>query len=139
MHVSRGDKHKEMELLDLPEYLSKALPIMLTFGVKNAFLSTEDADVVALAESAFSSINWLVTPDERKNPDIKGFRAGNLTEEFYLAMRNLHIASSCDFFVGARASNWCRLIDETTFRWTWWDLHIDAHGHEEDSAAYTQY
>ena len=140
VHVRRGDKHKEMKLLDLPEYLSKALPIILTFGVKNAFLSTEDADVVASAESNFSRINWLVTPDERKNPDFNEFHAGNLTEEFYLAMRNLHIASSCDFFVGARASNWCRLIDETQRSGgLGGTYYIDAHGYEEDSAAYTQY
>ena len=140
VHVRRGDKYKEMKLLDLPEYLSKALPIMLTFGVKNAFLSTEDPDVVATAESKFSSINWFVTPDERKNPDLKQFRAGNLTEEFYLAMRNLHLASSCDFFVGARASNWCRLIDETQrSSGLGGTYYIDAHGHEEDSVAYTKW
>lgn len=138
IHVRRGDKHKEMKLLDLSAYLSRALPIMLAFGVQNVFLSTEDPDVVVRAHSEYSAINWFVTSDERRNPNLYQFKQGNLTEEFYLAMRNLYLASDSDFFVGTRRSNWCRLIDETQrANGLGGTYYVDAHGSEELTEAYT--
>eukprot|EP00223_Ostreococcus_mediterraneus_P000919 CAMPEP_0179719174 /NCGR_PEP_ID=MMETSP0938-20121108/3290_1 /TAXON_ID=548131 ORGANISM="Ostreococcus mediterraneus, Strain clade-D-RCC1107" /NCGR_SAMPLE_ID=MMETSP0938 /ASSEMBLY_ACC=CAM_ASM_000576 /LENGTH=552 /DNA_ID=CAMNT_0021593003 /DNA_START=420 /DNA_END=2078 /DNA_ORIENTATION=- len=140
IHVRRGDKHKEMRLLDLDDHLRHALPLMLAFGVKNIFLSTEDPEVIQRAVTAFPAINWYFTNDERHNPNFSQFMKSNRTNEFLLAMRNLHIAAKCDFFIGARASNWCRLIDETQrFNGLGGTYYIDAHGNLEESGAYTNW
>jgi len=140
IHVRRGDKHKEMRLLDLDDYLQHALPLMLAFGVKNIFLSTEDPAVIQRAVTAFPAVNWYFTNDERHNPNFSQFMKSNRTNEFLLAMRNLQLAAKCDFFVGARASNWCRLIDETQrFNGLGGTYYIDAHGSLEESDAYTNW
>ena len=62
----------------------------------------------------------------------------NRTEQFLLAMRNLYLAASSDFFLGARASNWCRLIDEVQrSNGLGGTYYIDAHGSHENSENYT--
>ena len=137
IHVRRGDKQREMTMLDLEDYLQYAIPICLGFGVRNIFLSTEDPDVVARAFVAYSSFNWIVTDDIRQNPDFEGFMRANKTREFLSSMKNLYAAAECDFFVGARASNWCRLIDETKrFNGLGGTYYIDAHGQRENTWEY---
>jgi len=134
MHVRRGDKHKEMRLLDLEDYLQYSIPICLGFGVRNIFLSTEDPDVVDRALIDYPAFNWVFTDDIRKNPSFEGFMQENKTREYLSSMNNLYAAAECDFFVGARASNWCRLIDEINrFDGLGGTYYIDAHGQREDS------
>jgi hypothetical protein len=137
IHVRRGDKQKEMTMLDLEDYLQYAIPICLGFGVRNIFLSTEDPDILNRALVEYPSFNWIFTDDTRQNPDFAGFMQANKTREFLSSMKNLYAAAGCDFFVGARASNWCRLIDETKrFDGLGGTYYIDAHGHREDSWEY---
>ncbi len=140
MHIRRGDKHQEMQLLDTEEYLKRILPVMIAFGVRNIFLSTEDPEPIASAMRRFSAINWIFTDDVRKNPSWHDLMASNLTEEFLLAMRNLYLAAEADFFIGTRESNWCRLIDETQkANGLGGTYYIDAHGHLEESEKYTDW
>lgn len=140
IHVRRGDKHKEMRLLDLEDYLHFAIPISLAFGVKNIFLSTEDPTIVENAFMNFSSFNWIVTEDERRNPNFEEFMRANKTAEFILAMKNLYAAADCDFLLGTRASNWCRLIDETKrFDGLGGTYYIDAHGRIQNSSSYADW
>jgi len=140
IHVRRGDKHKEMALLDLEEYLQYAIPICLGFGIRNIFLSTEDPIIVDRAFVEYSAFNWIVTDDIRQNPDFEGFMQANKTREFLSSMNNLYAAAECDFLVGARASNWCRLIDEIKrFDGLGGTYYIDAHGQPEDSTGYVNW
>ena len=72
--------------------------------------------------------------------EVEEFMASNKTKEFLLSMKNLYAATECDFFVGTRASNWCRLIDEIKrFDGLGGTYYVDAHGHLETSSAYAEW
>jgi len=140
IHVRLGDHWKEMRLLDLDAYLKRSLPVMLAYGVRNVFLSTEDENVVKDALGNYSSINWIYTEQERSNPDFEEFMQSNLTEQFVQDMKNLYLATEADFFVGARLSNWCRLIDEIQKgNGLGGTYYLDVHGQLERSEGYTSW
>ena len=137
IHVRHGDKMVEMTLLDLKHYIRKIVPIMIVFGVRNIFLSTEDPAVVKEAQSRFGSFRWFLTNEKRSNHGQVGLKRGNVTDVFHFSMKNLVLAASCDLFVGTRQSNWNRLIDEIQrSAGGGGTYYIDAHNYLERSAGY---
>ncbi|GBG67894.1 hypothetical protein CBR_g1013 [Chara braunii] len=113
------DKRREMSLFDLPAYMRFAEGIRgRDPDLRNVWLSTEGEAVVKLAEE-YASYGWRIfytrqhrikeTQADYDN-EVRGNGANFELVEKSLA--NLVIASEADYFVGALASNWCRLIDE---------------------------
>ncbi len=142
IHVRHGDKHSEMKLLGLGDYIHRILPIMYVFGIRNIFLSTEDQVVIESATHDYSMFHWFFTPpgDQRKNPDFKTLRNGNRTANLLYSLLNLFLASSCDVFVGTRMSNWNRLIDEAQrSSGSGGTYYVDAHNLTEQSPDYVGY
>ncbi|CAI7853480.1 unnamed protein product [Closterium sp. NIES-54] len=116
MHVRQGDKGHEMLLFSLASYVYLGHRLRLHVpNLKHVWLSTEMQTVVDEAVSRFQDWIFLFTKVQRQTGN-KFFYSyeqsagpGAVTAASFV---NLIIASECDFFVGALASNWNRLINE---------------------------
>jgi hypothetical protein len=130
-HVRHGDKATEMALLETPAYflaaegLVRAQPLAFSRAL---FLSTEDPLVVD--EAAGFAPRWaviasriprLAVVDGRRGTEgpveqvrLLGAPAGVTVRSYLL---QLLMALECDGWVGTRASNWNRLVDELRCVW----------------------
>jgi len=127
MHIREGDKWKESgnELAHFPTYWAQARAAQSEnpLGVARiVFLSGENPDNVAalLNASRQTPGGWLgavsVLPRQNSNGYQQALKFGveQMTAQWLL---QLTIALECDVFVGARLSNWNRLIDELRCTW----------------------
>ncbi|GJP29117.1 hypothetical protein CLOM_g11305 [Closterium sp. NIES-68] len=116
MHVRQGDKGHEMLLFSLASYVYLGHRLRLHVpNLKHVWLSTEMQTVVDEAVSRFQDWIFLFTKVQRQTGN-KFFYSyeqsagpGAVTAASFV---NLLVASQCDFFIGALASNWNRLINE---------------------------
>jgi hypothetical protein len=134
-HVRHGDKGSETNLVPFSEYLAAAERLVRNgpFALRRAlFVSSEDADVFAEANSSEAVLNssWATRWYDFPTANIGGLEqmgalasvmpAGRLIR-FHLLQLLMHL--ECDAWVGTRASNWNRLIDELRSVW------VDKRGH----------
>ena len=131
IHVRHGDKGSEMRLVPLSEYVYAAEHFVnqnpLYFR-KMMYVSSEDPDVIQEAKNITRLISDEGTPDNewtvftsRMNRDntspfhqLERFGRQNTTYQWLLTIL---IALECDMWVGTRASNWNRIIDELRCVW----------------------
>jgi hypothetical protein len=133
-HVRHGDKGSVMRLVDFGDYVAKAedLKRNAPFHLRRAlFVSSEDSAVFTNASSPAAMLGswaslWYDFPManegglEQMRLLEKEAPRGRLVRFHFLALL-MHL--ECDAWVGTRASNWCRLIDELRSVW------VDKHSH----------
>jgi len=96
-------------------WLIHSVVALLQFGARSVFLSTEDESAVTeLVRKWNSSYDFYFTKVPRYNtsPWQSIELIGGPDQELQVSLAQLFLAVECDFFVGTRTSNWCRLIDE---------------------------
>eukprot|EP00999_Lentomonas_sp_LEN2_P000519 NODE_151_length_2101_cov_53.054205_g127_i0.p1 GENE.NODE_151_length_2101_cov_53.054205_g127_i0~~NODE_151_length_2101_cov_53.054205_g127_i0.p1 ORF type:complete len:565 (+),score=63.46 NODE_151_length_2101_cov_53.054205_g127_i0:93-1787(+) len=113
IHVRMSDKAKEMKLKSLTWYMHEAEKLKrLNPNMSTIFISSEDG-LVMRATTKFPQWKFLSVPEDRENLNhqkfIGKFGSQRLME---ISMLNLHFHQQCDYYIAARLSNWCRLIDE---------------------------
>lgn len=146
MHVRHGDKSTEMSLVPFSTYLTKASDVVAinpsrgSFS-KAVFLSTEDPNVIdemhrfaaldvpcdsavqskKACDYTTSNLQWtfFYTKDmPRKNGGPgQEMERGNEVNTTLLHLGELMLALEAGMWVGTRASNWCRLIEELAQVW----------------------
>ncbi|TPX69142.1 hypothetical protein SpCBS45565_g02635 [Spizellomyces sp. 'palustris'] len=127
LHVRHGDKGSEMTLIPFSAYVETVQKYAAEnpMGVyKRLFVSSEDSEVIHSANllplsdrdnGTTSSRTWEVftshIPRYNKGPmdQLSLFGRSTMTLSWYL---QLWMGLECDGWVGTRASNWNRIIDE---------------------------
>lgn len=130
IHIRRGDKYKEMRLIENDVYIEafeKMVSVMpLHFSSKSVFLSGDEEN----------DIQFCKTKLEEKNFHVIYSRIPRWPNGYFIEMifedehiRNnkqlyalyhlfqLQMSLEADGWIGTRASNWCRLIDELRCIW----------------------
>jgi hypothetical protein len=130
LHVRHGDKGNEMHLVLDKKYYDEAESLVLhaPFSYhRAAFVSTEDPSTIEYAKSIDNRPNinhgwqyiWYDVPRINSNgadqlEKISTIKRGVLTHIWWL---QLFMSLECDAWIGTRASNWNRLIDELRCIW----------------------
>ncbi|KNC97177.1 uncharacterized protein SPPG_07564 [Spizellomyces punctatus DAOM BR117] len=127
LHVRHGDKGSEMTLIPFSTYIETVQKYAAEnpMGVyKRLFVSSEDPEVIHSAnllpisdrdDGTTSSRTWEIftsdIPRYNKGPmdQLSLFGRSTMTLSWYL---QLWMGLECDGWVGTRASNWNRIIDE---------------------------
>ncbi|KAJ3010046.1 hypothetical protein HKX48_007605 [Thoreauomyces humboldtii] len=127
LHVRHGDKASEMTLMPFTTYVDAAEKFTSEnpqVAVKRLFVSSEDPGVIAdasrLPEQAQKALtspanHWQVYTSDIPRVDsgpfqqIEKYGPTTMTRSWYL---QLWMALECDSYIGTRASNWNRIIDE---------------------------
>lgn len=127
-HVRHGDKYTEMQLQGTERYTnaSRALVQDQPLALRRVlFVSTEDPDVPAqaadiLVPRGWSVLHWTIKRSNRgplQQVQDLGEASAGLTTRTHL--QQMLMSLEADAWVGTRASNWNRLLDE--LRCTWVD------------------
>eukprot|EP00158_Paraphelidium_tribonemae_P004456 Partr_v1_DN26765_c1_g1_i3_m8637 len=129
-HIRHGDKSVEMQLLDLPVYITKAEQVVAENPLayfKTIFVSTEDQAVIDAARKQLSigqgttaNHAWTVYTSNihRINgspyEQLKEFGKSQMTHEW---LHQLVMSLEADIEIGTMGSNWNRMISELKCIW----------------------
>jgi len=129
-HIRRGDKYKEMRLIDDEVYIEAFVKMIsempLHFSSHTIFLSSDDEEAIQSSKKKLESMGYSVIYSK-----IPRWKNGNYiemmdTDEYIRKHRQdfamyhlleLQMSMEADGWIGTRASNWNRMIDELRCIW----------------------
>ena len=122
-HIRHGDKHKEMRLVDPAAYLEAAERLTqlqpLAFGARTYLVTSDSEAAVEASRALAAQRGWaFIASDIPRGRDGFVLREGGVNAtSMGDHLLQLLMALEADAWVGTRASNWNRLIDELRCVW----------------------
>jgi hypothetical protein len=126
MHIRGGDKWQEMTLVPPLRYTEAAIGLMrnapLSFAPRSIFVSADDQNAIAetrrAAEEAHLSVTYSHIPRQPGGHSLQVWKQqGNALAKTHTHLLQLLMSLEADSWIGTRASNWNRLIDELRCVW----------------------
>jgi len=104
MHVRGGDKHTEYRLHPFQEYLNKAKWFKTLYGVKNIFLVSDDSLAIKQATENPEGFKIIWSTNQRESGGSQEVsEVGH--EVMVKVLKDVFIASQCQFWIGTLSSN----------------------------------
>lgn len=121
-HIRRGDKHKEMRLVEPAVFMEAAERLAqlqpLSFGARTYFVTSDSASAVEASRALAAQRGWaFVASDIPRGRDGFVMEAASANTSMHDHLLQLLMALEADAWVGTRGSNWNRLIDELRCVW----------------------
>jgi hypothetical protein len=126
IHIRGGDKWREMTLIHATKYINAAIEnirnMPLSFSQRVVFTSADDPEKLALAREQAEQENLTFAfthlPRQDGGHSLSAWlQEGNKADRFYGHLLQLLMSLEADSWIGTRASNWNRLIDELRCVW----------------------
>jgi hypothetical protein len=126
IHIRGGDKWREMTLIHATNYISAAIEnirnMPLSFSPRVIFTSADDPEKLALAREQAERENLIFAFTHLPRQDgghslSTWLQEGSKADRFYGHLLQLLMSLEADSWIGTRASNWNRLIDELRCVW----------------------
>ena len=126
IHIRGGDKFKEMKLVPAPKFVDAALELidrMPNSFSRVFFVSGDDENSInetrALLEGRAMTVAYTRLPRLAGGHKLAEWKHAKKIEDgsFYGHLLQLMMALEADAWIGTRASNWNRLIDELRCVW----------------------
>ena len=126
MHIRGGDKWQEMTLVPPLRYTQAAIGIIrnapLSLAIRRIFVSADDEAAITetrrAAEEAQLSVIYSHIPRQVGGHSLQVWKQqGNTLAKTHTHLLQLLMSLEADSWIGTRASNWNRLIDELRCVW----------------------